>query len=332
MGSTVGFAENIGQLHVYSSALAVSPAIAVDKFDSNWSTAGLGRYAQAKTRTGIEYNVNSVWSIGAERRLDYLLHFSEQTAQFYKKLENNGLPAGTYPLWLTVNAVKSSSLFAQYFIPLSEFVDFKIKGHVLQPTKVQLGQFSGVGSVEQDDSFDFHYDLNYSYDNNELVNSNNNKISGWGHSFDLQLSAKFDNDWALRATWEDVWHKVYWAAINHDNGCLAKTGSLSDADCFVKHSSITQTQTLPVSSEFHLQKSLKTGGAVYGQLSQWSRYDSALVGVKHSGVNLGLDILNRAIHLAYESDMVRVKLASDQFNLSNSKYLQVSLDLNWPIL
>ncbi len=332
MGSSLVGADNSRQLHVYSNAVVVSPVIAVDKLDSNWATAGLGTYAQAKARAGIEYHINNTWSFGAEKRLDYLLHFSEQTAQFYKKLENTGLPEGTYPLWLSVNAVTSNSLFVQYIIPLSNDFEFKIKGHVLQPSQVQYGQFTGMGNVAEDGSFDYHYNLNYSYDHNELVYGNNYKVTGWGHSVDFELSAALQKGWSARATWKDVGHQIYWGAINHDTGCLAKTGSPKDADCFVKSSQIAQTQKLPVSSEFHLQKELKDGLSAYGRLSQWSRYDSVLLGVKHSGVNLGLDLLNRAIHLAYESDMVRLKLASDQLALSNSKYLQVSLDINWPIL
>ncbi len=332
MGSSIACGANIAQLHVYSSAIAVSPVIAVDKFDSNWAAAGRGTYAQAKARTGIEYYLNNTWSLGVEKRLDYLLHFSKQTAQFYKKLENSGLPKGIYPLWLSVNAVTSTSLFAQYVIPLPNGFEFKLKGHVLQPEQVQYGQFTGEGSVAEDDSFDYSYNLNYSYDNNKLVNGSNLAVSGWGHSFDLQLTAELQDGFSMRATWQDVWHRIYWAAINHDNGCLAKTGSSSDADCFVKESRITQTQAIPVSSELHLEKSFKSGLSIYTHLNQWARYDSVLLGVKQSDLNLGLDILNRAIHLSYESDMVRLKLASDQLALSKSKYLQVSLDINWPFL
>jgi hypothetical protein len=325
-------ADKSGELQFYSDVIAVSPVIAVDKFDSNWATAGLGNYAQAKSRVGVKYPINNTWSLGVEQRLDYLLHFSKHTAAFYKKLENNGLPAGTYPLWLSVNAVASKGLFVQYFIPLSKGVSFNIKSHVLKPSQVQYGQLSGVGNVAADESFDYYYNLDYSYDHNELVNGNNHAVTGWGHSFDLQLSVNLENGWRMQADWQDVLHRVYWAAINHDNGCLAKTASLSDANCFVKHSRIKQTQKLSVSSDFQLEKTFKTGFSIYGRLSQWSRYDSALIGVKHSGANIGLDILNRAIHLAYESDMVRLKLASDQFDVSHSKYLQVSLDINWPIL
>ncbi len=332
MGSPIVCGANTGQLHIYSSAIAVSPVIAVDKLDSNWATAGRGTYAQAKARAGIEYHINNTWSFGAEKRLDYLLHFSEQTAQFYKKLENTGLAQGSYPLWLTVNAVTSRSFFTQYFIPLSHGLGLKITGHVLQPEQVQYGLFTGVGSVAEDGEPSYHFDLNYSYDENKLVNGSNLTVSGWGHSFDLQLLAELQDGINMQATWQDVWHRFYWSAINHDHGCLAKIGIVNEADCTVKESRIIQTQVLPVSSEFHLEKSFKSGLSVYGRLNQWARYDSVLLGIKQSGVNLGLDILNHAIHLSYESDMVRLKLASDQLALSNSKYLQVSLDINWPIL
>ncbi len=151
------------QVHVYSSALATSPAIAIGKFDSNWASVGAGNYAQVKARAGLELKLNPSWSIGLEQRLDYVLHFSEPTAQFYKKLENQGLAPGDYPLQLSVNAVLGASFFVQYFIPLSERSLFSIKTHVLQPNRGQDGQLTGVGHVAADGSFDYRYELDMSW-------------------------------------------------------------------------------------------------------------------------------------------------------------------------
>jgi len=317
------------QLHVYSRALATSPAIAIEKFDSNWASAGAGNHAQVKARAGIELKLNPSWSVGLEQRLDYVLHFSEPTAQFYKKLENQGLAPGEYPLQLSVNAVLGTSVFAQYFIPLSNNGSFSIKTHVLQPNRVQDGQLTGVGHVAADGSSDYRYELDYNYDQNQLVNGNDYPVSGWGHSFDVRYNYKAGSGWTFTASWLDIWHRIYWSAINRDVGCLSRP---SPADCFVTSKQKNQVQNLPVTSEILIEKSLESGLGLYLQTSQWSRHDSLQMGANVLGLNLGVDLLNDAIHLAYESDMVRLKLASEQLALSKSKYLQVSLDVYWPIL
>jgi len=317
------------QVHMYTSAQATSPAIAIEKFDSNWATASAGNYAQVKARAGLEVKLNPTWSVGLEKRLDYVLHFSGPTAQFYKKLENQGLAPGDYPLQLSVNAVTGTSFFAQYIIPLSNRGSFSIKAHVLQPNRVQDGRLSGVGHVADDGSSDYRYELDYNYDQNQLVNGNDYPVSGWGHSFDVQYKYMAGQGWAFTASWLDVWHRIYWSAINRDVGCLSRP---SQVDCFVTSKQASRVQKLPVTSEILIEKSLDSGLGLYLQVSQWSRHDSLQMGAKAQGLNLGVDLLNDAIHLAYESDMVRLKLASDQLALSKSKYLQVSLDVYWPIL
>jgi len=317
------------QAHMYASAQATSPAIAIEKFDSNWATASAGNYAQVKARAGLEVKLNPIWSVGLEQRLDYVLHFSEPTAQFYKKLENQGLAPGDYPLQLSVNAVMGTSFFAQYFIPLSNRGSFSIKTHVLQPNRVQDGQLTGVGHVAADGSSDYRYELDYNYDQNQQVNGNDYPVSGWGHSFDVQYKYRAGQSWSFTATWLDVLHRIYWSAINRDVGCLSRP---NQADCFVTSKQKNQVQKLPVTSEVLIEKSLEAGLGLYLRASQWSRHDSLQIGAKVQGLNLGVDLLTDAIHLAYESDMVRLKLASDQLALSKSKYLQVSLDVYWPIL
>ncbi len=322
---------NEGQpvVHVYSRFFGSSPVIALNEFDSNWADAGQGTYAQASTRLGIGFKVKGRWAFGVENRLDYLLHFSEGTAQFYKQLENEGLSEGDYPLQLSINALSGDSVFAQYFIPLSSESSISIKSYFLQPNRVQYGFFNGVGHVSASGEASYSYNLNYRYKENELSELPGMSVQGWGHSFDVEYDVTFASGWHFAGKWQDVFHKIYWSAINQDQGCLSRP---VNAQCFVKTSLLQETQSLPVYTQLLLETPSNKGYSGYALAGQWARYDSLIVGGRLLGFSAGVDLLNDAIHLAYESDMVRLKLASDQVQFTQSKYLQVSVDIYWPIL
>ncbi len=322
-------AQSHALVHVYSSFFGASPAIALSEFDSNWAEAGHGTHAQASTRLGVELKFNNSWAFGVENRLDYLLHFSNASAQFYKQLENEGLSAGDYPLQLSINALASDSIFAQYFIPLSINSSLSIKSYFVQPNRVQYGYLNGVGQVSAAGATSYSYDLDYQYKENELSELEGESVKGWGHSFDIEYDVSFNHGWHFLAKWQDVFHKVYWSSINQDQGCLSRP---VNAQCFVKTSLHKETQSLQVHSQLLLETPNESGVSGYMLASQWARYDSLVVGARMLGVSAGVDLITDAIHLAYESDMVRLKLASDQVQFTQSKYLQVSVDIYWPIL
>ena len=316
------------QLHIYGQASVASPAIAIEDLDSDWSTVGDGRYAQALGRTGLEINLNRQWLVGVESRFDYVLHFSEETAQFYKKLEDNDLPVGQYPLSLSINAVVSRGFYTSYFIPLSIGQSLSITGHALQPLKVQDGQLVGLGEVNEDGSYQYTYNLDYAYDSNQLFEHQGEDVSGWGHSFDLSYLYRAEDGWSYGVELKDVFYRFYWQAVNRDKGCYSRPlGS-----CDFRTDQVSQTQQLPFSQQYSLTKSLSSDTSFQLQIYQWSRQQAFEVGGQWFGYDLSLDLLSRAIQFGYESDMVRLKLASDQYRLSKSKVWQASVDFYWPIL
>ena len=316
------------QIHIYGQARVASPAIAIEKLDSDWSTVGSGRYAQALGRSGLEITLSKSWLVGVESRFDYVLHFSEETAQFYKKLENNDLPAGQYPLSLSVNAVVSRGFFTKYFIPLSSRSSFSLTGYALQPLKVQDGQLDGLGEVSEDGSYQYSYNLDYAYDSNKLFEHQGEGVSGWGHSFDFSYLYRGEAGWSYGVELKDVFYQFYWQTVNRDKGCYSRPlGS-----CDFRTEQVSKTQQLPFSQQYTLTKSLSSDSSVKLQAYNWSRQQALSVSGQWFSYDFGLDLLSRAIQFGYESDMVRLQLASDQYRLSKSKFWQASVDFYWPFL
>lgn len=315
------------QVHLYSNINLSSPAIAIENFDSDWSEVDTGEFAQAKLRAGIEFSVSNSWLVGVEERIDYLLHFTGATAQFNQKLENNELEAGQYPLWLKVNAVRSSGLFIKNIIPLSTSAQLKITSYLLKPKQVQNGVLTGKGEVFEDGSYQYHYSLDYSYSDNELFEHKGDSVSGWGHSFDVEYEYSFES-WNYSLELNDIGYRYYWQAVNQDKGCYSRPLG----DCFFTTKDISQTQKLPFSQQHTITRKIGESRSIYVQGYEWSRFQALRLGGQIKEYTLGYDLLSQAVHFGYESDMVRIKLASDQYDLSKSKYWQAAVDFYWPIL
>ena len=315
------------QVHLYSDMNLSSPAIAISDFDSDWSEIDSGEFAQARLRAGIEFSVNNSWLVGVEERIDYLLHFTQATAQFNQKLENNELEAGQYPLWLKVNAVRSAGVFVKNIIPLSDSVRLQITGYLLKPKQVQNGVLTGSGEVYEDGSYQYHYALDYAYSENELFEHQGESVNGWGHSFDVTYEYSQEN-WNYSLELNDVGYRYYWQSVNQDKGCYSRPLG----NCFFTTQDISQTQNLPFSQQHTITRNMGETSSVYVQGYEWSRLQALRLGGQIKEYVLAYDLLSGAVHFVYESDMVRIKLASDQYDLSKSKYWQAAVDFYWPIL
>lgn len=307
--------------------LLASPAMAINDIDSSWQAPSTGDYAQARARVETYFTANAQWSFGVEKRWHYLLGFSEDTAQFYSRLENNAIENGEYDLSLSINAASASGVFAQYFIPLSSYWSFLFTGHLLKGERVQDGTLSGTGNVSNG-GLSYEWQLNYAYDENRIFESPRKNESAWGYGFDINMQWQINEQQRFELTLEDLLYTLYWDGIDQDKGCLDRPLSV---DCSVYSSRDAYTQRFPVFTRAKWQyafESLQT--SVEGQL--WQRYQALLLGVSLHGVQAQFDTINEKINLGYESSKVRVKWAFDHADFAQAKHWQLSLDMNWPIL
>ena len=310
-----------------TDVLLASPAMAIDEIDSSWQNPSSGDYAQARARLETYFHLNSQWAFGLEKRWHYLLGFSEDTAQFYSRLENNAIESGDYDLSLTINAASSSGVFAQYFIPLSSKINMLFTGHLLKGERIQDGQLSGAGSVS-DDGLSYVWQLDYAYDENRIFESARKHESAWGYSFDLNMQWQLNQEQHVEFTLEDVLYTLYWDALDQDKGCLDRPLS---AGCSVYSARDAYTQTFPIFARASWQYDFESAEASV-EAQAWQRYKALLLGVSLHGFQAQIDTINEKINLGYESSRVKVKWGFDQAEFAQAKHWQLSLDMNWPIL
>ncbi len=312
---------------VASDIMGASPAMALDQLESSWANPAKGRYAQARARFNTYVSLSSSFTLGFQRRWDYLLSFSQETAQFYSRLESNQIEDGVYSLDFAVNAAQGDALYLQYLIPLSFNSSIEITGYVIQGNRIQEGRLTGQGQV-QGSQLSYDWQLDYAYDENQLFDTPRQHVSAWGHSFDLAYSTRLNEQQRLAVSVEDLFYVLYWDAVPQDRGCLSRPMSSS---CSVYSAEGAHTQRLPVFAK----ASWSYSGAVHTAwvgLESWQRYNGLRLGWKAYGAGVDFDVLNEKLNIGYESSRLKVKWGFDDIDPSNAKHWQLNLDMNWPIL
>jgi hypothetical protein len=310
-----------------SHILLASPAMEISELDSSWQNPSSGSSAQARASIETYFKVNNRLELGIEKRWHYLLKFSEDTAEFYSRLENNAVANGQYDLSLSINAATSEGFFAQYFIPLSSGIDFWIKAHVLKGGRVQKGELSGKGQVN-DSSLSYDWQLDYAYDENRIFENPRKSASAWGYSFDLAMKAKLSDEQRLSASLEDLMYTLHWDKLDQDKGCLNRPLT---PDCSVYTSRSTYTQRFPIFAKLQWAYDFEAVSATL-ETQAWQRYRALLLGIDYQGMQVEVDAINEMINLGYESTVLKVKWGFDKINFAQAKHWQLTLDMNWPIL
>lgn len=314
------------KVSIKTEMLLSSPAIELSDFNSSWAKPDNGRYAQARARIATQFTLGHYWSVGLQKRWDYLLGFNQETAQFYSGLENNHIQDGQYSLDLSVNAARSKSVFVQYFIPLSSSTQVELRAHAIKGGRIQKGRLSGLGYATNN-QLGYNWQLDYAYDENRLFESGKYSATGWGHSFDANLTTRLGTLSTVKISLEDLWHHIYWQDLKQDEGCLNRPLT---SDCSVSSKQQTYTQILPVFGRITWDYRFLNHYSMLFEYQHWQRFQGVLMGVKAKSWHASYDLTNETYNLGYESTHLTVKWGTDQLNINNAKHWQMTLDMNWP--
>lgn len=310
-----------------ADVLLSSPAMELDKLESSWQSPSHGNYAQGRAVLETYVEISDRFELGVEERMHYILGFSEATAQFYSRLENNDIDNGVYDLSLSINAAQARGVFAQYFIPLSSSNWIKLKAHVLKGLRVQDGDLSGQGSVT-DAGFNYDWQLDYAYDENRILDGQQRDVTGWGYSFDIYAFTQLNDQHSLLLSLEDLFYTLHWQNIDQDNGCLDRPLTVN-CSVFTERSSYDQRFPVFAKLEWgYTIDDLKTSV----EAQAWQRYRALLLGVDYHGAQFEVDAVNEMLNIGYESARLKVKWGFDQIDFAQAKHWQLTLDMNWPIL
>lgn len=321
-----------GSIGVYSLTKGFSEPVPLQQMFEGWRQTGIGTKAQGRQRLGViwvldKQFVNAYFSaMGIEKRWDYHLRFSKDTARFYSLLERQGLSEGRYPLRLSVNAVEANALFFQNQL-VSPWGILTTRLNLLDGLAVQAGQLKGVGEVLGDGQYSFEYDLDYQFSENKLLDARVNGASGNGYSLDVAFERPvFKSVVTLGAS--DLFYRMHWKAIGKSDGCLFRNrAQLEVCDRnYVQDSKSEFVQMLPAELYASVDTSL---GSIRGELWDNEKYLTASYYIKPS-LSLGYEFYHQGIQLAFkQNDMSSVSLMMDHYDASEARLVSLNAQYSW---
>lgn len=198
--------------------------VSIRAFTDDWDdTLKKGDKAFLQGRAEIsQKNKNSQLSV--LWRYDYLLDFSEQTAQIYHAYKNNYLPIAQqdYPLFIKAKYSESYGVRWLQYQEFNKNLKLGLAVNLLKGYKITDGQLQGIVNFQQQgfkvkDINNMQMDINYYYDEPQLKEEQlewyPKNPSGLGFSFDAVLDWQINPKAHFELQINDVYGRLYWSDI-----------------------------------------------------------------------------------------------------------------------
>ncbi|MGM8885199.1 hypothetical protein ACS8FD_04595 [Psychrobacter sp. 1U2] len=333
-------------------ATADSPAQPIAAFIDDWDApleSGEHAYAQGRLALDIQ-PVNSAISYGLAWRYDYLMEFSEETAEVYWQYENKQNPTASksYPLFLEAKhneRVGANIGFTQSIAPGWQLttqaniwqglhaLDGKVIGNLSNRVLADSELNNIRDTIDKADAY-----LDYYYDEpalgEENLGWNPAEPSGYGYSIDLNLTGNLSEKTQLNIRGYDVLGRMRWKemprtryALDYDvNGrpLYSLEGQLETKDV---------TQTLPWRVEGSLMHQLDNNWQLgaHGQVNEVQDLYQLSAGYLLNNhrypfmLTALVEPQTRALGLSLDSRYGGVKVLTDDLDSEKAKRSEISL-------
>ncbi len=211
---------------------AHSPAQPIREFLHDWQApldAGDYAYAQGRSSISVMPKANSRLSYGIGWRYDYLMQFSEETAETYWRYANQQPPSTSerYPLFLEAKhneRVGANIGFTQVLTPNWQLTTkaniwqgLHIVDGVIEGTLVTQPQLMTEQQPLRDSIATLDATIDYAYDKPQLGEENlgwqPDKPNGYGYSMDVGLSGQWGDHTQFRVQAYDVLGRMHWQDV-----------------------------------------------------------------------------------------------------------------------
>lgn len=205
---------------------AHSPAQPISAFINDWDAPlDSGDHAYLQGRVAIDVRpASSAISYGLGWRYDYLMQFSEETAQVYWQYENKvaSAPDKTYPLYLQASHNERVGANIGYSYPINPDWQLAAKANIWQGLHALDGKINGQLTSQaiaadaniRDSVNSAEASVDYYYDKPALGEENlgwhPDKPKGLGYSLDVQLAGKLTPTTTLNLQGYDLLGRMQW--------------------------------------------------------------------------------------------------------------------------
>ena len=329
---------------------AHSPAQPISAFIDDWDApldSGDHAYLQGRVAVNVR-PAGSAISYGLGWRYDYLMQFSEETAQVYWQYENKvyGAPDKTYPLYLQASYNERIGANIGYSYPINTNWQLAARTNIWQGLHALDGKINGqltsqaiaAGANIRDSVNNAESSVDYYYDKPALGEENlgwlPDKPKGLGYSFDVQLAGKLTPTTTLNLQGYDLLGRMQWHdmpstryALDYDVGgrpLYTLEGQLDSNDV---------TQDLPWRIEGSLLHQLDSNWQLGAyaqandiqtlyQLSAGYNLDNNTLPVTITGI---IEPQTSALGVMVDSKYGGIKLLTDDLKADKAKRSEVSL-------
>ena len=318
----------------YSQPIAISAML--DQWDAPFHGGD-----KALTYNKAELGVSGHgWQLGVFTRYDYLMTFSDQTAQLYY-LTKNHLPLETgkqYSLRIEARSQFSRGLRLGFHRQLTASLQAGAAISYLQGISLTDGGIHGTALVTADKDYDFQFDANYVYSRDVLFSRDVQAPHGNGYSLDIKLDWQANERLAGQLTVVDLLGKIFWDNAPYTIATATSATKTYDADGYVRYDPVISgfesnrdfAQTLPRKIFAAAQYQWNAQAELLAELQDLdiARFTSVGAGWRLPGARQlqGLyNITARALTLRYQQPQLRFEISSDKLNVHQARYFAFTL-------
>ena len=328
-------------LHPYTNiqSISYSQPVSINAMISQWSPPFKGG-DKALTYNRAEIGMTRQnWFIGIFERYDFLLTFSDQTAQLYFRTTNH-LPLETgkqYAVRIEANAQFSRGVRLGFQHQLFPSLKAGAAVSYLQGLALTDGRLDGTAQAIASNDYNFQFDANYVYSHDALFSRSVQAPQGNGYSLDIHLNWQPSTRLAGQLTVADLLGRIYWNKAPYTIATASSATKTYDTDGYVHYNPVISG--LESNKDFVQRLPRKIFAATQYQLTQKvkllfelqdldvARFISAGMGWRLTGGSHLSGLYNlsaSAFILRYQQQHLLLELGSDSLSRTRAHYLVFS--------
>lgn len=325
-------------------SVTYSQPVSIDAMLDEWGPPFKGG-DKALTYNKVEVGVaGQTWHLGVLSRYDYLMTFSNQTAELYY-LTKNHLPLDTgktYALNIEVHQQFSRGLRLGFQHQITSSINAGISLSYLEGIALTDGAINGSALVTDDKDYDFNFDVDYVYSRDALFSREVQSPQGKGYSFDIKLDWQANEALSGQLTVIDLLGRIFWDNAPYTIATASSSTKTYDADGYVRYKPLASgleanrnfTQRLPrkIFASASCLWNEETELLVEMQDFEIARFTSIGAGWKFSERIRFQGLFNitaNALTLRYQQQKLRFEIGSDNYwNIHRGRYFNLLLSYN----
>ncbi len=289
---------------------------------------------------GGDYNG---WRVGLFYRHDYYTRFHPDTLELLY-LDKNNLPVEAnhhYTLRFDMHHLQAQGV--RLHMPFIELGSVKLRpGLSLFYAKGLMDGAINGDITTSNSQYTGQAFLNYSYDDDVLLDRVADAPDGWGYAFDIQVQWKINQRWRLQADIQDLAGQINWdhapytraqitsSTVNFDdNGFIKTTPLLSGIESYTNH-----RQSLPLRTQLRVNYAQSSRYNLFGGADQYGDETFPIAGITTSidgnHYSIAWQANSNALQLSWQNRHLKLALTADSLSTNKLRTFGFSLMLHPP--